>query len=111
MQFSLYSSKVNRFICGGSGCLEKLFPNCHVIFFSLYYDISICCIELQLVCLLPGSDIWNMSEVKNNVDFIQLLEPDMSIKILNHLDDPCDLVRVSIVSSSWHRFGKAFEFN
>ncbi|KAL2334620.1 hypothetical protein Fmac_015833 [Flemingia macrophylla] len=45
-----------------------------------------------------------MSEVKNKVDFIQLLEPDMSIKILTHLDDPCDLIRVSAVSSSWHRF-------
>ncbi|KAG4991653.1 hypothetical protein JHK82_025163 [Glycine max] len=45
-----------------------------------------------------------MSEVKNKVDFIQLLGPDMSIKILTHLDDPCDLIRVSAVSSSWHRF-------
>ncbi|TKY45121.1 F-box protein [Spatholobus suberectus] len=45
-----------------------------------------------------------MSEVKNNMDFIQLLGPDMSIKILTHLDDPCDLIRVSAVSSSWHRF-------
>lgn len=48
----------------------------------------------------------NMSEVRNKMDFIQLLGPDMSIKILTHLDDPCDLVRVSAVSSSWHRFGK-----
>ncbi|KAK7380255.1 hypothetical protein VNO78_32761 [Psophocarpus tetragonolobus] len=45
-----------------------------------------------------------MSEMKNKVDFIQLLGPDMSIKILTHLDDPCDLIRVSAVSSSWHRF-------
>ncbi|CAJ1952654.1 unnamed protein product [Sphenostylis stenocarpa] len=45
-----------------------------------------------------------MSEVNNKVDFIQLLGPDMSIKILTHLDDPCDLIRVSAVSSSWHRF-------
>ncbi|KAH1207001.1 F-box protein [Glycine max] len=45
-----------------------------------------------------------MSEVRNKVDFIQLLGPDMSIKILTHLDDPCDLIRVSSVSSSWHRF-------
>ncbi|XP_061374531.1 F-box protein At4g00755-like isoform X2 [Gastrolobium bilobum] len=38
------------------------------------------------------------------MDFIDLLGPDMSVKILTHLDDPCDLVRVSTVSSSWHRF-------
>ena len=47
-----------------------------------------------------------MSEAENNGDFIQWLGLDMSIKVLTHLDDPCDLVRVSIVSSSWHRFGK-----
>ncbi|RDX90859.1 F-box protein, partial [Mucuna pruriens] len=46
----------------------------------------------------------SLLKVKNKVDFIQLLGPDMSIKILTHLDDPCDLIRVSAVSSSWHRF-------
>ncbi|KAK7314976.1 hypothetical protein VNO77_33508 [Canavalia gladiata] len=45
-----------------------------------------------------------MSEVRNKVDFIRLLGPDMSIKILTHLDDPCDLIRVCAVSSSWHQF-------
>ncbi|KAE9621021.1 hypothetical protein Lal_00019193 [Lupinus albus] len=45
-----------------------------------------------------------MSEVKNKFDFIQWLGPDMSIKILTHLDDPCDLAHVSSVSSSWHQF-------
>ncbi|TKY45120.1 F-box protein [Spatholobus suberectus] len=45
-----------------------------------------------------------MSEVKNNMDFIQLLGPDISIKIITHLDDTCDLIRVSAVSSSWHQF-------
>ncbi|KAI4347507.1 hypothetical protein L6164_008317 [Bauhinia variegata] len=48
--------------------------------------------------------IGNMSEVENKVDFIQWLEPDMSFMIISQLDDPCDLVRVSTVSSSWHRF-------
>nr|KYP61965.1 hypothetical protein KK1_016480 [Cajanus cajan] len=43
-----------------------------------------------------------MSKVTNKMDFIQLLGPDMSIKILTHLDDPCDLIWVSVVSSSWH---------
>ncbi|OWM79512.1 hypothetical protein CDL15_Pgr022924 [Punica granatum] len=37
-------------------------------------------------------------------DFVQYLGPDMSIKILTHLDDPSDLVRVCAASSSWHRF-------
>ncbi|BAU02399.1 hypothetical protein VIGAN_11192000 [Vigna angularis var. angularis] len=45
-----------------------------------------------------------MTEEKNKMDFIQLLGPDMSVKILTHLDAPCDLIRVSAVSSSWHRF-------
>ncbi|XP_039065624.1 F-box protein At4g00755-like isoform X2 [Hibiscus syriacus] len=37
-------------------------------------------------------------------DFIQLLGPDVSMNILMNLVDPCDLVRVCLVSSSWHRF-------
>lgn len=38
------------------------------------------------------------------MDFLNLLEPDMSIKILTCLDDPSDLVRVGAVSRSWHYF-------
>jgi hypothetical protein len=45
-----------------------------------------------------------MPKMDNGRDFIQWLGPDMSIKILTHLDDPSDLVRASSVSSSWHRF-------
>ena len=37
-------------------------------------------------------------------DFIQFLGPDMSMKILMHLDNPTDLVRDCLVSSSWHQF-------
>ncbi|QHO25391.1 F-box protein [Arachis hypogaea] len=44
-----------------------------------------------------------MSEVKNKLDLLQRLGPDMSIKVLTHLD-PCDLVRVSTLSRSWHQF-------
>ncbi|XP_060203532.1 F-box protein At4g00755-like [Lycium barbarum] len=37
-------------------------------------------------------------------DFVQWLLPDMSIKILTCLEDPCDLIRASVVSSSWRQF-------
>ncbi|PPD76404.1 hypothetical protein GOBAR_DD26677 [Gossypium barbadense] len=37
-------------------------------------------------------------------DFIELLGPDISTKILMNLVNPSDLVRVSLVSSSWHQF-------
>ncbi|KAL8543909.1 hypothetical protein ACS0TY_004457 [Phlomoides rotata] len=37
-------------------------------------------------------------------DFIQWLGQDMSLKILMSLEDPCDLVRISCVSISWHQF-------
>ncbi|XP_039122316.1 F-box protein At4g00755-like [Dioscorea cayenensis subsp. rotundata] len=37
-------------------------------------------------------------------DFVELLGRDLSITIFNLLDDPADLVRVSFVSRSWHRF-------
>lgn len=47
-----------------------------------------------------------MPKMDNSGDFIYWLGPDMSIKILTHLDDPSDLVRVSAVSRLWHRFGK-----
>ncbi|MED6221963.1 hypothetical protein PIB30_059853 [Stylosanthes scabra] len=46
-----------------------------------------------------------MPEVKNNLDFLQWLRPDMSMKILTHLDDYCDLLRISTLSRSWHKFG------
>lgn len=39
-------------------------------------------------------------------DFIQWLGPDMALHILMCLDDPCDLVRVGSVSSSWRQFGE-----
>lgn len=45
-----------------------------------------------------------MPKMGNGLDFIQWLEPDMSIEILSRLDDPTDLVHASCVSSSWHRF-------
>ncbi|KAB1671445.1 hypothetical protein [Gossypium barbadense] len=37
-------------------------------------------------------------------DFIELLGPDISTKILMNLVSPSDLIRVSLVSSSWHQF-------
>ncbi|GAV72485.1 F-box-like domain-containing protein [Cephalotus follicularis] len=40
----------------------------------------------------------------NYGDFLQYLGPDMSIKILMHLDDPSDLVRVCSVSKTWRQF-------
>ncbi|KAF5457784.1 hypothetical protein F2P56_021864 [Juglans regia] len=46
-----------------------------------------------------------MRRMDNRGDFLQLLGPDVSIAILNHLDDPSDLVRACSVSRSWHRFG------
>ncbi|MED6219391.1 hypothetical protein PIB30_035396 [Stylosanthes scabra] len=45
-----------------------------------------------------------MSEVKSKLNFMQWLGPDLSMKILTHLDDPCDLIRVSTLSRSWHKF-------
>ncbi|XP_028756373.1 F-box protein At4g00755-like isoform X2 [Neltuma alba] len=50
-----------------------------------------------------------MSEAENNGDFIRWLGPDLSIKILSHLDDPCDLARVSAVSRAWHHFDNMIE--
>ncbi|KAJ7951079.1 F-box protein [Quillaja saponaria] len=40
----------------------------------------------------------------SSMDFLNWLDPDMSIKIFMCLDDPADLVRVSSVSRSWRRF-------
>ncbi|GAU40161.1 hypothetical protein TSUD_292660 [Trifolium subterraneum] len=45
-----------------------------------------------------------MSRMKTNMDFIQWLGPDLSMKVLSCLDDPGDLVRVSAVCSSWEHF-------
>ncbi|KAG2711210.1 hypothetical protein I3760_04G066900 [Carya illinoinensis] len=45
-----------------------------------------------------------MHRMDNRGDFLQLLGPYVSIEILNHLDDPSDLVRACSVSRSWHRF-------
>ncbi|KAG6716807.1 hypothetical protein I3842_04G067400 [Carya illinoinensis] len=45
-----------------------------------------------------------MRRVDNRGDFLQLLGSNVSIEILNHLDDPSDLVRACSVSRSWHRF-------
>ncbi|KAL5565519.1 hypothetical protein UlMin_028683 [Ulmus minor] len=40
----------------------------------------------------------------NCMDFLDLLEPDMSLQILHSLEDPVDLVRISAVSRSWWHF-------
>ncbi|XP_058757099.1 F-box protein At4g00755-like isoform X2 [Vicia villosa] len=45
-----------------------------------------------------------MSKVKTNLDLIQWLGYDMSIKVFSYLDNPGDLVRASAVSSSWNDF-------
>ncbi|KAF5480360.1 hypothetical protein F2P56_001119 [Juglans regia] len=45
-----------------------------------------------------------MLKMDNRGDFLHLLGLDMSTKILNHLDDPSDVVRACSVSRSWHRF-------
>ncbi|XP_024028680.1 F-box protein At4g00755 isoform X1 [Morus notabilis] len=45
-----------------------------------------------------------MPKADKNADFIYWLGTDISTKILTHLDDPADLVRVSSVSRLWHRF-------
>ncbi|KAL5080996.1 hypothetical protein RYX36_009417 [Vicia faba] len=45
-----------------------------------------------------------MSKVKTNLDLIQWLGHDMSIKVFSYLDNSRDLVRASAVSSSWNDF-------
>ncbi|KAF6154433.1 hypothetical protein GIB67_028325 [Kingdonia uniflora] len=37
-------------------------------------------------------------------DFVQLLDPDVSFNIFACLNDPCDIVRVSLVSRAWRQF-------
>lgn len=49
---------------------------------------------------------FNMRRMDSRGDFIQRLGLDISINILNLLDDPSDLVRACAVSRSWSRFGK-----
>ncbi|KAK8714715.1 hypothetical protein V6N13_042064 [Hibiscus sabdariffa] len=44
------------------------------------------------------------SKMDDCSDFIQLLGPDVSMKILMNLVNPCDLIRVCLVSSSWRQF-------
>lgn len=43
-------------------------------------------------------------------DFISYLDSDTSLKILECLDDPADLVRVTCVSRSLRQSGKLFWF-
>lgn len=45
------------------------------------------------------------------MDFLNWLEPDMSIQVLTCLDDPTDLVRISSVSRSWRHFGELKQFD
>ncbi|KAL2550347.1 F-box protein [Forsythia ovata] len=42
--------------------------------------------------------------MEGSSDFVELLGPDLSVKILTCLEDPSDLVRVSAVSISWRQF-------
>ncbi|KAH1080891.1 hypothetical protein J1N35_020652 [Gossypium stocksii] len=42
--------------------------------------------------------------MKNGLDFLDLLNCDVSLKILTNLEDPSDLVRFSAVSRSWRQF-------
>ena len=49
-----------------------------------------------------------MSKVKTNLDLIQWLGLDMSIKVFTYLNKHGDLVRASTLSSSWNDFSKLF---
>ncbi|KAL0541948.1 hypothetical protein IC582_022029 [Cucumis melo] len=42
--------------------------------------------------------------MNSSCDFLQRLGDDLSFKIFTHLDDPSDLVRVCLVTSSWRQF-------
>lgn len=44
--------------------------------------------------------------MKGTSDFVELLGPDLSMKIMMCLEDPSDLVRVSAVSILWRQFGE-----
>ena len=45
------------------------------------------------------------------MDWLNGLEPDMSVKVLTCLDDVKDLVQVSTVSRTWRRIGKLKDYN
>ncbi|KAL4383136.1 hypothetical protein GQ457_15G018650 [Hibiscus cannabinus] len=42
--------------------------------------------------------------MKNDDDFLNLLPPNLSMKIFTSYEDPSDLVRISVVSRSWRHF-------
>ncbi|KAI3836221.1 hypothetical protein MKW92_037057 [Papaver armeniacum] len=42
--------------------------------------------------------------MEGSIDFVQLLNSDLSFKILSNLDDPVDVLRVASVSRSWRHF-------
>ncbi|PSS24347.1 F-box protein [Actinidia chinensis var. chinensis] len=42
--------------------------------------------------------------METRTDFLQWLQFDMVLKILMSLDDPCDLIRASVLSRCWHHF-------
>ncbi|GFY92616.1 F-box family protein [Actinidia rufa] len=42
--------------------------------------------------------------METQTDFLQWLQFDMVLKILMSLDDPCDLIRASVLSRCWHHF-------
>ncbi|KAA3475314.1 F-box protein isoform X1 [Gossypium australe] len=50
-------------------------------------------------------------KMKNGLDFLNLLNCDVSLKILTNLEDPSDLVRFSAASRSWRQFDAAFDAN
>lgn len=45
------------------------------------------------------------SEMDTGIDFLNVLDPDMSFKIFVCLEDISDLVRVCAVSRSWRHHG------
>ncbi|XWS50584.1 hypothetical protein CRYUN_Cryun12cG0099300 [Craigia yunnanensis] len=62
---------------------------------------------ILLACIVEATKlryIHKGSKMDNCGDFIQLLGPDMSMKIHMHLDNPADLVRDCLVSGSWCQF-------
>lgn len=42
--------------------------------------------------------------METRINFLELLQLDMAIKILDSLDDPTDIIRSCCVSRIWHRF-------
>ncbi|XP_010553764.1 PREDICTED: F-box protein At4g00755-like isoform X2 [Tarenaya hassleriana] len=49
--------------------------------------------------------IWlSLKRQTPSMDFVNVIEPEMSLKILSCLDDPSDFVRASAVSHSWRDF-------